>query len=355
MSPAGAALAKGLFAVAACTAIAIAGVVVNADHAATARAAERLRITSEVEHDLQSQQQDVLGLRAQALAGDPAFVDYVTQSLVPNPQLGGGIDTLSISDLLKERRHGDDIAMLLDPTGEPVTSIGVISRGHALIRGDALVVRAISQLKPAQGMWLDNGDLLWVVVSPLLRGHSLQGLLVTASRVGDSFVAKLGRLSHSDVALVVDPAARTPVPYSSGLDIRLTDLLAARRADIFAVTAEQGAGLDLHDGSQSARAWVTPIHLEGGHAALVALDQQVSLGRAMGEDTTHLVIGVLCFALLAIGAVVWQWRRTWQPLAELAHAFDTNKSAVARVRGSAAVRDVRDRLELALKAARKPA
>ena len=70
-----------------------------------------------------------LQLRADSLAQDPAFVDYVAQSLIPVPQLGGAIDKASISDLLKERRHGYDVAMVLDTQGAPIAAVRCPAEG----------------------------------------------------------------------------------------------------------------------------------------------------------------------------------------------------------------------------------
>jgi hypothetical protein len=147
-----------------------------------------------------------LQLRGEALAQDSAFVDYVAQSLIPNPQLGGAVDSVSISDLLRERRKGYDIAMVLDYRGTPVASSGILLKDPVSIRKDPLVTAAISQLKPRQGVWLDHGQLLWVAVNPLLRSGALQGVLVTATRVDAAFAVAIGHIARADVALVATAA-----------------------------------------------------------------------------------------------------------------------------------------------------
>jgi hypothetical protein len=342
------ALWRGWVLVAVCSALAMMAAVWNANQGSRTRALARLQTSSEIVHDLQAQELETLQLRAQTLAGDPAFVDYVAQSLVPNPQLGGAIDSLSISDLLKQRRHGDDIVMLLDATGTPVTAIGTLSKDRASISHEPLVVASISQLATVQGAWLDRGDLLWVVVSPLLRGRTPQGYLITASRASESFFAKIGHLAHSDVALVLDAA----VTHSSGLDASLVDLLAAHRQEILAVRSEQGAAIHLQDGHPPVDIRATPLNLDGGHAALIALDPPVSSDRGIDRETFRLMAGIALLGLVAALYVWLQWFFTWRPLSQLADAFDNDRSVIGSIRGGELVHDMRDRFLLLLKAMR---
>lgn len=343
MKPSTKALCGGWALVIVCTALAMAAALRNANQGERARALARLQTSSEIVHDLQAQELEMLQLRAQTLAGDPAFVDYVTQSLVPNPQLGGAVDNLSISDLLKQRRHGDDIVMLLDPTGTPITAIGALGKDRTSISRDPLVVASISQLTTVQGTWLDHGELLWVVVSPLLRGRTPQGYLITASRASGSFFAKIGHLVHSDIALVLD-ASPQPVSYSSGLDAGLVELLGAHRQEILAAATEQGTGMHL----PSADIWITPLKLGSGHAALVALNPSTRSDRGIGRETFWSLVGIVFFGVCAALYVWMQWFFTWRPLTRLVDAFDNDRHAMAAIGGSALVRDVHDRLQLLL-------
>lgn len=349
MKPSTRALWGGWGLVIVCSALAMAAAVWNANRGERTRALARLQTSSEIVHDLEAQELDMLQLRAQTLAGDPAFIDYVTQSLLPNPQLGGAIDSLSISDLLKQRRHGDDIVMLLDATGTPVTAIGALSKDRASISHDPLVVTSISQLTTVQGAWLDHGDLLWVVVSPLLRGRTPQGYLITASRAGESFFAKIGHLVHGDVALVLD-AAPQAVSYSNGLDAGLVERLGTHRQEILAASSEQGTGMHL----QSADIWVTPLKPGSGHAALVALNPSTRSDRGIDQEAFWSIVGIAFFAACAALYVWLQWFFTWRPLARLADAFDTDRHAIGGIGGSALVRDVRDRLLLLLTREKRP-
>lgn len=352
MKPATAALLKAWSVVAAGTVLAVAGALWNADMAAQARSLDRLAASGDIERDVQEQALEVLELRAQALADDPAFVDYVTQSQVPDPKLGGAVDNLSVSDLLKARRHGDEVALLLDAEGAQITAIGSVGKDRSSIQRDPLVIESISRLKPVQGVWLDSDGMFWVAIHPMLRGRTPQGYVILAEPVTEAFFAKLSRLAHDDVALVADGGEGPSVRYASGLDIRFNELLAAHRDALFAVTDSRGGMVAMRDGARDIRVWAMPISSSQGHAALVALDQRADFGRGMDAVTWRLVAGILGFGFLAALCVLIAWRSTWHPLGQLVHGFDTDKGAIGKVRGGALVRDVRDRMLLLLKAMR---
>lgn len=344
MKPATRFLFSGLALVIVLSAAASVGVIGCIHRAANERMLERFRVAGVVGADLQAQQMETLQLRAQLLAGDPAFVDYVSQSLIPNPQMGGAVDSLSISDLLKQRRSGYDVAMVLDPSGKPVSSSGLLEKDRASIQHDALVTQAIRELKPAQGTWLDNGQLLWVVVSPLLRGNTLQGVLITATHVSDAFASTIGHVAHSDIALVTASGPNALPLSSSGLDERVTDLLSSQRAQILAVSDPGGQVVPLQDGTQAITTWVTPLHVSNGQVAVVALDQ--SEGRHLPAEGTPLLLGVLVLGVIALLCVLVQWRSTWLPLEQVVEVVDRAGSGdthmTVRVGGSPIVRHLRE-------------
>lgn len=347
MKPATRFLISGLVLVVALAAAASAGVVWCVHRAADERMLERFKVAGMVGTDLQAQQLENLQLRAQLLAGDPAFVDYVTQSLIPNPQTGGTVDSLSISELLKQRRNGYDVAMVLDPLGKPVSSSGLLAKDRASIQHDALVTTSIRDLKPVQGTWLDNGQLLWVVASPLLRGNTLEGVLITAIRVSDAFASTIGRIARSDVALVAASGA-TSLPLSnSGLDVRVLDLLSKQSGQILAASNTSGQIVPLQDGSQVITTWVTPLRTSDAQVALVALDHQSDgEDRNLHTEVVSLLLGVTVLGVIAILCVLVQWQGTWLPLQQVAEVVDRagggDNHMTIRTGGSLIVRYLRE-------------
>lgn len=347
MKPATRFLISGLVLVVALTAAASAGVVWCVHRAANERMLERFKVAGIVGANLQAQQLENLQLRAQLLAGDPAFVDYVAQSLAPNPQMGGTVDSLSISELLKQRRNGYDVAMVLDPLGKPVSSAGLLAKDRASIQHDALVTTSIRDLKPVQGAWLDNGQLLWVVASPLLRGHTLEGVLITATHVSDAFASMIGHITRSDVALVAVSGATLSALSNSGLDVRVLDLLSKQSAQILAASSTSGQIMPLQDGSQAITTWVTPLRASDVQVALVALDHQGDgEDRNLHAEVVSLVLGELVLGAIAMLCVLVQWQRTWLPLQQVVEVVDRAASGdshmTVRAGGSPIVRHLRE-------------
>lgn len=346
MKPATRFLLSGFVLVIALTAAASAGVVWCVHRAANERMLDRIKVAGIVGTDLQTQQLENLQLRAQLLAGDPAFVDYVAQSLIPNPQMGGTVDSLSISDLLKQRRNGYDVAIVLDPLGKPVSSSGLLEKDRASIQHDPLVTASIRELKQVQGTWLNNGQLLWVVASPLLRGNTLVGVLVAATRVSDAFTSTISRVARSDIALVTASKSNSVSLSASGLDVRVTDLLSKQSAEILAVSSTSGQVVPLKDGSQAVTTWVTPLRVSDGQVALVALDQSDGEGRNLPAEAIPLLLGVMVLGVIGILCVLVQWQSTWLPLQQVIEVVDRAGSGdghmTVRVGGSPIVRYLRE-------------
>ena len=346
MKPASRFLLFGLVLVAVLGAAAAAGVLWQTRRAAAASALGRLQVAGTVESELQANRLRELQLRAEVLARDTAFVDYVAQSLRPNPQLGGAVDAASISDLLTERRRGYDIAAVLDPQGKLIATSGILLRDPAAILHDPLVLKAIQSLTPVQGTWVDHGQLLWVAVNPLLRGGALQGVLLTATHVDSAFAIAVGRIARTPVTFAIQPSpGAAPAPASSGVDDWMAQAISNQVAAVLAPA--QPHVLPLASGQHRSTAWVTPLDTQGGRAALVALATDPASGSFPDAAAQPLLLGVAVLTALGVLIVLLLWRRTWLPLQEMLElirrAAETgDHHLTARVGGSPIVRGLRD-------------
>ncbi|MGY3039401.1 hypothetical protein ACVWWQ_000988 [Rhodanobacter sp. TND4EL1] len=354
MKPASRSLLSGMGTVLLLVLVAAAGVVWQVRRIAHGQSLDRLHVAATAERELEANRLTELQLRGDLLAQDPAFVDYVAQSLIPNPQLGGAIDSASISDLLKDRRRGYDIAMVLDPQGRVVAASGILLKDHASIQRDALVTGTISQRQPQQGLWVDHAQLYWVSVSPLLRGGALQGVLIAASRVDDAFAIAISRMAHVDVALLMPPVPGAALPPSTGLGWT-GPALSAQLADVLAVSDSNGQAVNLTDGQHATTAWVTPLKTSGERAALVAIGPDQD-GVAVDPAALPWLIGVAGFGLCAMLLVLLQWWRTWLPLQRMLAVIELaghgDQHLTIRTRGSAIVRRLRDGINPLLRRAR---
>ncbi|MBE1162371.1 hypothetical protein [Dyella acidiphila] len=289
-----------------------------------------------VEQQLQKSALDQLALRAQMLAADRDFVEYVVQSLAPDPARGGTIDKLSITDLLSERRQGYDVAMVLDAQGHLVSQSGVLARGSDSIAHDPLVAAAVHDGAPARGAWLQDGVLYWVVVSPLLQNHALKGLLVTASQVESAFFQPATAMSDSDVVLMTP--ASIVAASARDVDVSVQNVLTARDAEVMALARNGGGPLPLHGEQRDLRSWVTPARVPGLELAVVAIYKG---GDTAGSPAPLLIGGFVLFGAVIALLLLLQWWFTWRPLDDVLEVLDRaasgDRTLVLRTRGSAIV------------------
>lgn len=272
---------------------------------AQAQADVRLQRAVAAAHDAQAEALQLLALRAGALAEDPAFVDYVVQSLQPNATLGGGIDRASISDLLNARRRGYDVAMVLDAQGMPAALDGVLLKDKASIQRDPLVTAALGSAKPTQGAWVFDGKLLWVSVHPLLRGGIVQGALVAVQTVGESYPALVARHTGVPAAVAVSGGAGFVMAAQHALPgwaVQSLPELAGTLPPNDALPPN-GRALGVPGTARDQPGWVLPVEASGGRALVFLLGSDHPDGAAArGETLLYGVIALL--ALLALLASV---------------------------------------------------
>lgn len=298
---------------------------------------QKVQQAGSIEQELQNSAFEQLALRGQMLASDRDFVEYVAQSLAPDPARGGTIDKLSITDLLGERRQGYDVAMVLDARGYLVSQSGVLARSGESIAHDPLIAEAIHDGKPVRGAWMQDRVLYWVVVSPLTQNGVLKGLLVTASQVGDAFFQRVAALSDSEVVLVAPSSI--VVASASDADIALQNLLAARGADVMALTRSGGGSLLIRDDQRDLSTWITPASVSDLDLAAVTVSKGGS--DAYGSVGRLLIGGFVLFGLIVALLIVMQWWLTWRPLDDVLDVLDRaakgDRTLVLRTRGSALV------------------
>lgn len=343
MSAAYRSLALGLLLVLAGTVAAAVGTIHLSRRQALASARHNVATGGKLLATLERMDMDNLALRAQALANDPAFVDYVAQSLIPNPQLGGAIDSASIIDQLNERRHGYDVALVLDPAGKPAGMSGLLARSPVDIANDPLVHRAIASQQRVQGYWLDGDRLLRVAIAPLLRGRNLQGLVVAASRVESTFANEVHDTTGVDLALLSTSSPTVPLVFSGAAAPSSTELTRLRGAALSGSGDPQSLPVA---GWSVAYALAMPV--SNGRAAWLLLPSSGSVERSVPREAIPLLSGVACLGLLAVLGMVWLWWRTWLPLERMLYIVDRavagDDHMTLRMGGSAVVRQLRDRV-----------
>jgi uncharacterized membrane protein len=285
--------------------------------------AARLQAADSLVYSLWGSRAVELQARAEALSSDPAFVDYVAQSMVPNARLGGGVDKASISDLLTERRKGYDVAMVLDAQGMPVAASGVLLRDAAGIRHDPLVQRALATVTPTEGAWVDNDKLLWVSVNPMTRGGAVQGVLVGATRVDGGFVATVARALGVDVAVYIQDGATPRMVASSDQSSDLGQAIARAPGQLTATS--HPLDIEARDGHH--QGWMLPIPASSGKVAMLLATPTGRQAGAIPTEAWPYLAGIAVLLLFTLATVWVRYQRTYKPLQAL--IVDMGRASIA--------------------------
>lgn len=159
-------------------------------------------------HSIQGHREDSLQreleLKSAILASSPSFVGYVSQALATTDVTDEQIDTASIRDLLEERRgeFGFDVAAVLDQRGRSVVMLGDALRGQLVFSATPLVARVRAGSVQASDLWTYNDRLILVTLSPMLRGDTIEALLLTGIDIDQDFVGAIAKSGHVDVAAI---------------------------------------------------------------------------------------------------------------------------------------------------------
>lgn len=300
------------------TALAVAAAILQSARLTLAQARQQLAHVAPVALDLRKARLDQLQLRSESLAKDPAFVDYMVQSLQTGPQNGGGVDRASISDLLHSRRQGFDILMVLDATGRPAARQGVLLRPDQAIMGDPLITGALRSGQPTRGSWVYDGSLLWITVNPLVRSGLTQGLLLTAQRADPTFVATIDRYTGVDAALMVSAghASGFAIAGSPDLPPQVAQALpeVANQLPSGAQVPGQGVATTVMGGNRRVPGLLVPLPSSSGRAMVVA----VKPDRQGFSSLVFMLVLIALASLLAQALTFWTWRRHVLPLQQLA-------------------------------------
>ncbi len=316
----------GLVLLGACATIVVLGVMVNAwqhDAVSAQFDAHALDSAASVQRQVEDARRRELELATGILASSPSFVAYVSQSLDAQESSGVPVDVASIRDLLEERRaaFGFDAAAVLDPRGRVVASTGQVLHDDSDAARKMLVAAAQAGGNESPALIGEHGRPLLAMVVPLLRGTTVEALLLTGYAVDLGFAAPVASTGHVDVG-VFGFGANGPALVASTLQVEqaaaLLEYLKARpqmlRGSGLASAAD---GFDVDVGAGSTRATLRPLfgaERAGLIASIVPAGQRAVTDEAI---RTPLLVGggLLLIVILAIAAVVL--RRIILPLAYL--------------------------------------
>jgi serine/threonine-protein kinase len=233
-------------------------------NAAAAHAVDAaLATSSAVQKEFEQNRLEQLQLKVQLFAADASTAKYIAQvggpsSNLPGLSEGPERDTLSISDLLKERQdqYGFDIGIVMDAQG------GVLGRNDQTeafresLADDALVRPAIAKAAPFSGYWRQGERLYQAAIMPLQQDQNLVGFVLLAQRVDDALCRQVAKDSGAQVAFWLPTATGLQLVASSldeGGAKALSDSVAAQATQVPAA---------IRDGHSLAR---VPLGFSGQH------------------------------------------------------------------------------------------
>ena len=166
--------------------------------------AHTLQSMQSIQRFAESSQRRELELKTAILASNPGFVGYISQAISSGAESGGVVDAASIRDLLEERRNDNafDAAAILDPAGKTLVMLGNSLRTQQDFSATSLWTRFRASTAPTIDLISYNGHLILVSLSPMLRGETLEAVLLTGVEVADSFVVPVARAGQVDLALI---------------------------------------------------------------------------------------------------------------------------------------------------------
>ncbi len=213
-------------------------------------AESRLDTARAVQELVEQQIKQDLDVRAELIAGNQAFIGYITQAMggiLP----GTVVDTASIVDLLEERRAqlGLTIAAVIDGQGQLIASRDRISERRNFA-SEPLFAQAVTGNATAHGLWVDGERVFFVAMVPLSTYGSDAGFLFVGTALDDGVATMIGKTAAADVALfAIDGQQRVLAAKSidAGTD---PNALAEKRQD---------TGVDGRFATSQARGYVAPL------------------------------------------------------------------------------------------------
>ena len=265
---------------------------VQADRLARATIDAGLKETRDVWQTIQADRFNKLKLGVRVLANDPYFKAALAER-----------DQATTLDSLGER--GQDLAadfmMATDPAGVLVARTDRPSATGDDLSGDPMVKRALEGEDSAT-LWRQGDQLFTAVAVPMQTGPELVGVLVAGYGLNEAVASQIRKLTHSEIAFLVQAPGQPARLAVSSLGPREAALAAAVARPELARADGTPFELDL-DGDRHIGVRV-PLKAETGEEigaalALRSLSAETASFRQFRNSLVLVSLGVMALGLLA--------------------------------------------------------
>jgi serine/threonine-protein kinase len=190
---------------------------VQADRLARSTIDAGLKETRDVWQAIQADRFNKLKLGVRVLANDPYFKAALAER-----------DQATTLDSIGERGEdlGADFMMATDPAGVLVARTDRPSAAGDDLSGDPIVRRALDG-EDSSTLWRQGDALFTAVAVPMQTGPELVGVLVAGYGLDEAVASQIRRLTHSEIAFLVDAEGRPARLVASSLGTRESALAAA--------------------------------------------------------------------------------------------------------------------------------
>jgi serine/threonine-protein kinase len=182
-----------------------------------------LATSSGVQKEFEQNRLEQLQLKVQLFAADAGTAEYVAQvsgatSNLPGLSESADRDTLSITDLLKERstQYGFDLGIVLDAKGNVLGRSDQTEAFRESLADDPLVQPAIEKAAPFSGYWRQGDKLYQAAVMPLQQDQTLVGFVLLAQAVNNELCRQVAKTSGAQIAFWMNSGAKSRSPSAPG-------------------------------------------------------------------------------------------------------------------------------------------
>jgi serine/threonine-protein kinase len=203
------------------------------------------------------------------------------------------------------RERGRDVAadfmLVTDPAGTLVARTDRPGAPAEDLSADPLVRRALEGDESAT-LWRQGDQLFTAVAVPMTTGGELVGALVAGYALNEAVASQLRKLTHGDVAFVLEDPGQPPRVLVSSLGAREASLAPA----LAGADAEGGGPFELDLGGERHVAVRVPLEAAGGRVvgSALALRSLAAETTAFREFRRSLLVVSLGVAALAL-ALAW--------------------------------------------------